>query len=76
MHWVQGAPAGPALASGVVYRVKDDSIVVAVEEVPEGGLDQPLRLDKLANEVPAFIVPPHKTPVLALHVSACHVVCS
>ena len=37
--------------SGVVYRVKDDSIVVAVEEPPDSGLDQPLRLDKLANEV-------------------------
>ena len=41
----------PALASGVVYRIKDDVIIIAVEELPEAGLDQPLRLDKLANVV-------------------------
>ena len=41
----------PALASGVVYRIKDDVIILAVEELPEAGLDQPLRLDKLANVV-------------------------
>ena len=29
----------------------DTAIVVAVEDAPEEGLDQPLRLDKLANEV-------------------------
>jgi hypothetical protein len=33
--------------------VRDDCITVAVEEMPEEGLDQPLRLDKLANEVPS-----------------------
>ena len=32
-------------------RVRDDCITVAVEEMPEEGLEQPLRLDKLANEV-------------------------
>ena len=32
-------------------RVRDTCIVVAVEEMPDEGLDQPLRLDKLANEV-------------------------
>jgi len=34
-----------------VYRVKEDCITVAVEEAPDEGLDQPLRLEKLANEV-------------------------
>ena len=34
-------------------RVRDDAITVALEEMPEEGLDQPLRLDKLANEVAA-----------------------
>lgn len=37
--------------AGVVYRVRDTSVVVAVDDVPEEGLDQPLRLEKLANEV-------------------------
>ena len=43
--------AGPALASGVVYRVTDASIIVAIDELPDDGLSQPLRLEKLANEV-------------------------
>lgn len=30
--------------------MRDDCITVAVEEMPDEGLDQPLRLDKLANE--------------------------
>lgn len=32
-------------------RVRDTSIIVAVDEPPEEGLEQPLRLEKLANEV-------------------------
>lgn len=36
-----------------ICRVKDTSIVIAVDEPPEEGLDQPLRLEKLANEVGA-----------------------
>jgi hypothetical protein len=32
-------------------RVRDTCIVVAVDEPPDEGLDQPLRLEKLANEV-------------------------
>ncbi|KAL3144155.1 hypothetical protein ABBQ32_14187 [Trebouxia sp. C0010 RCD-2024] len=43
--------SGPALVGGLVYRVKEDCITVAVEEAPDEGLDQPLRLEKLANEV-------------------------
>lgn len=46
-----GAATGPALASGVVYRVTDTTIIVAVDEAPDEGLDHPLRLEKLANEV-------------------------
>ena len=32
-------------------RVRETSIIVAVDEPPEEGLEQPLRLEKLANEV-------------------------
>jgi hypothetical protein len=41
----------PALGQGVVYRVKDSAITVAFEDVPEDGLDSPLRIEKLTNEV-------------------------
>lgn len=37
--------------SPVLPRVRDTCIVVAVDEPPEEGLEQPLRLEKLANEV-------------------------
>ncbi len=47
----KAASTGPSLAGGVIFRVKDDQIVVAVEDPPDEGLDQPLRLEKLANEV-------------------------
>ncbi|CAL5218349.1 g9 [Coccomyxa viridis] len=47
----KGDASQPAIASGIVHRVWDTSIVVAVEEMPDEGLEQPLRLDKLANEV-------------------------
>ncbi|KXZ43249.1 hypothetical protein GPECTOR_96g715 [Gonium pectorale] len=47
----RGPADGPALVSGVIYRIREASIIVAVDEAPEDGLDQPLRLDKLANEV-------------------------
>lgn len=40
------------LAQGVVYRVYEDKIVVAVEDLADSAtLDVPLRLDKLANKV-------------------------
>lgn len=42
---------GAALAEGVVYRVREGSITVAVDEAPGEGLGVPLRLEKLANEV-------------------------
>ncbi|TQD78043.1 hypothetical protein C1H46_036395 [Malus baccata] len=41
----------PALGQGVVYRLKDSSIIVAFDDVPEDGLNSPLRLEKLGNEV-------------------------
>ena len=37
--------------SGVVYRLRETAIVIAVDEAPEDGLEQPLRLEKLANTV-------------------------
>ena len=40
----KGAAEGPPIVQGVVYRVKEMSIVVAVDDAPEEGLDQPLRL--------------------------------
>jgi hypothetical protein len=35
----------------LLCRVRDTALVVAVEDAPEEGLEQPLRLEKLANEV-------------------------
>lgn len=52
----KGGAAEPALASGVVYRIREDALTVALEEAPPDALDQPLRVDKLANEVPEALV--------------------
>ncbi|KAL3533834.1 hypothetical protein ACH5RR_007355 [Cinchona calisaya] len=41
----------PSLGQGVVYRLKDSSITVAFDDIPEDGLNGPLRLEKVANEV-------------------------
>ncbi|KAL3028608.1 hypothetical protein AAZX31_03G122100 [Glycine max] len=41
----------PALGQGVVYRLKDSSITIAFDDIPEDGLNSPLRLEKVANEV-------------------------
>lgn len=41
----------PSIGQGVVYRVRDVSITVAVDDVPEDGLDVPLRIEKLTNDV-------------------------
>ncbi|GMH20133.1 hypothetical protein Nepgr_021974 [Nepenthes gracilis] len=41
----------PPLGQGVVYRLKDSSITVAFDDIPEEGLNNPLRLEKVANEV-------------------------
>ncbi|XP_019053383.1 PREDICTED: DNA-binding protein SMUBP-2 isoform X2 [Nelumbo nucifera] len=40
-----------SLGQGVVYRLKDSSITVAFDDIPEEGLNSPLRLEKVANEV-------------------------
>lgn len=39
------------LGQGVVYRLKDSSLTVAFDDIPEDGLNSPLRLEKVANEV-------------------------
>ncbi|KAI5382292.1 hypothetical protein KIW84_UN0001 [Lathyrus oleraceus] len=41
----------PALGQGVVYRLKDSSITAAFDDIPEDGLNNPLRLKKIANKV-------------------------
>ncbi|GAB2221566.1 hypothetical protein Droror1_Dr00012750 [Drosera rotundifolia] len=41
----------PSLGQGVVYRLKDSLITVAFDDIPEEGLNNPLRLEKVANEV-------------------------
>ncbi|CAI9100039.1 OLC1v1036956C1 [Oldenlandia corymbosa var. corymbosa] len=43
--------SSPSLGQGVVYQLKDSSITVAFDDIPEDGLNSPLRLEKLANEV-------------------------
>eukprot|EP00850_Spirogloea_muscicola_P021982 SM000270S10379 [mRNA] locus=s270:124164:128532:- [translate_table: standard] len=43
--------SSPALGQGVVYRLKDASITIAMDDIPEEGLDHPIRLEKLANDV-------------------------
>nr|XP_043623797.1 DNA-binding protein SMUBP-2 [Erigeron canadensis] len=41
----------PALGQGVVYRLKDSSITIAFDDIPEEGLNSSLRIEKVANEV-------------------------
>ena len=40
-----------AMASGVVYKVTEEELVLVLNEPPSGDLDQPLQLELLANEV-------------------------
>ncbi|PKA50141.1 Regulator of nonsense transcripts 1 like [Apostasia shenzhenica] len=40
-----------SLGQGVVYSLKDSSITVAFDEIPEDGLNSLMRLEKVANEV-------------------------
>lgn len=47
----KGDASAPVVASGVVYRLREAAVVIAVDEAPDDGLDQPLRLEKLANTV-------------------------
>nr|XP_016441859.1 PREDICTED: DNA-binding protein SMUBP-2-like isoform X2 [Nicotiana tabacum] len=57
----------PALGQGVVYRLKDSSITVAFDDVPEEGLNNPLRLEKLANEKDAISKALSSKNVILLH---------
>ncbi|VFQ92441.1 unnamed protein product [Cuscuta campestris] len=41
----------PSLGQGVVYRLKDTSITVSFDDIPEEGLNSPLRLEKVSNEI-------------------------
>ncbi|XP_049363647.1 uncharacterized protein LOC125828374 isoform X2 [Solanum verrucosum] len=56
-----------ALGQGVVYRLKDSSITVAFDDVPEEGLNNPLRLEKLANEKDAVSKALSSKDVFLLH---------
>ena len=48
----QAPPGDPPVAAGVVFRVRDESLTVALDEPPgDGALDGSLRADRLANEV-------------------------
>ncbi|KAI3905636.1 hypothetical protein MKX01_036545 [Papaver californicum] len=40
-----------SLGQGVVYRLKDSSITVVFDDIPEDGLNISLRLEKLGNEI-------------------------
>lgn len=54
-----------SIAQGVVYRVHEDKVIVAVDDLDDSAsLDIPLRLDKLANKVlcPPF---PHRSVLAA-----------
>ncbi|EEH53335.1 uncharacterized protein MICPUCDRAFT_29100 [Micromonas pusilla CCMP1545] len=47
----KGVGGGEPIAAGVVYRVKDTAIEVAVDDAPDSdGVDQAVRLEKLSNE--------------------------
>jgi hypothetical protein len=53
----QQSVAKEAIAQGVVYRVQDTKLVIAVDELDDSAsLDVPLRLDKLANKVLLSVV--------------------
>lgn len=50
-----GGALADVVAQGVVYRVTEHRVVVAVDELDDSAtLDVPLRLDKLANKVRHF----------------------
>lgn len=48
---LQGQPTG-ATKLILFLNQQDSSITVAFDDIPEDGLNSPLRLEKLANEVP------------------------
>ena len=54
----KGSGVPPPLAQGVVYRVRDDAIVVALDDPPEDDRELVLRIDRLGNEVWAAVFLP------------------
>ena len=51
MRASRAEPGSPPLARGVVCRLTESSIAVALDDAPDEDLDGLLRLDQLANEV-------------------------
>ena len=51
LHLSRAEPGGQPLARGVVCRLTESSVAVALDDAPDEGLDGLLRLDQLANEV-------------------------
>eukprot|EP00850_Spirogloea_muscicola_P015825 SM000124S25957 [mRNA] locus=s124:391499:396363:+ [translate_table: standard] len=43
-------PTSPVLEQGIVYDLKEDSITVVVDDIPEKDLDHPIHLEKLVND--------------------------
>jgi ATP-dependent RNA/DNA helicase IGHMBP2 len=50
-HYDSNNSSSSVLANGIVYRIKEDSVTVAVDEMPDTGLEVPLKIEKMANEV-------------------------
>lgn len=46
----KGDTSGEPLCEGVVYRVRDTAVEVAVDDTPDGSLEGTLRVERLANE--------------------------
>ena len=46
----KGDTSGDSLCDGVVYRVRDTQVEIAVDELPDGSLEGTLRVERLANE--------------------------
>eukprot|EP00850_Spirogloea_muscicola_P021969 SM000270S10366 [mRNA] locus=s270:136584:140629:+ [translate_table: standard] len=43
-------PTSPVLEQGIVYDLREDSITVVVDDIPEKDLDHPIRLETLVND--------------------------
>eukprot|EP00850_Spirogloea_muscicola_P015834 SM000124S25966 [mRNA] locus=s124:397244:402090:- [translate_table: standard] len=46
----EAEPTSPVLEKGIVYDLKEDSITVVVDDIPEKDLDHPIRLEKVVNK--------------------------
>ena len=46
----KGDTSGEPLCEGVVYRVRDTAVEIAVDDLPDGSLEGNLRVERLANE--------------------------